>query len=205
MLRKLGRLRERGQDTGDRDVPPGQFVTEKFPVLTFGATPNIDLDTWEFKVWGLVEREVTLDWDRFLGLPGTTVEAPFHCVTQWSRMRNRWEGVAFAEILKLVYPKPEATHVMVHCFGGYSTNLPLALVREDDVLFAHTHDGQTLTREHGYPLRLVVPKRYGWKSAKWVNGVELLSEDRPGFWEARGYHMRGDYWEEERFWDSLTF
>ena len=205
MLRKLGRLREKGRDDGAGDVPPGQFVTEKFPVLTFGATPNIDLDTWEFRIWGLVEREVTLDWTQFNSLPATTVEAPFHCVTQWSRMNNSWEGVAFSEILKLAAPTAEATHVMVHCFGGYSTNLPLDLVRGDDVLFAHTHDGQTITREHGYPLRLVVPKRYGWKSAKWANGVELMSGDHPGFWETRGYHMRGDYWEEERFWDSLTF
>ena len=112
MLRKLGRLREKGRDDGDGDVPPGQFVTEKFPVLTFGATPNIDLDTWEFRIWGLVEREVTLDWTQFNGLPATTVEAPFHCVTQWSRMNNSWEGVAFSEILKLAGPTPEATHVM---------------------------------------------------------------------------------------------
>jgi len=205
VLRKLGRLRETGWDPDDREVPPGQFVTEKFPVLTFGATPSIDLDTWEFKVSGLVQRDKTLVWDQFVNLPQTTIKAPFHCVTQWSRLQNTWEGVAFAEVLKLVTPTPEATHVMIHCYGGYSTNLPLDLVTEDDVLFAYMHDGEPLTREHGGPLRLVVPKRYGWKSAKWVNGVELMAEDRPGFWEARGYHMRGDYWEEERFWDTLSF
>ena len=205
VLKKLGRLRQAGRDPDDDDVPPGQFVTEKFPVLTFGATPRIDLETWEFKVFGLVESEKTLSWDQFVSLPAVTVEAPFHCVTQWSRLHNTWEGVAFSEVLKLAGSAPEAGHVMVHCYGGYSTNLPLDLMMDDDVLLAYRHEGEPLTPEHGYPLRLVVPKRYGWKSAKWVNGVELMAEDRPGFWEARGYHMRGDYWAEERFWDSLTF
>ena len=205
MLKKLGRLRETGRDPEDTEVPPGQFVTEKFPVLTFGATPRIDLEAWEFKVFGLVESEKTLSWDQFVGLPAVTVEAPFHCVTQRSRLQNTWEGVALSEILKLSGPAPEASHVMVHCYGGYSTNLPIDLVMDDDVLLAYRHDGEPLTPEHGYPLRLVVPKRYGWKSAKWVNGVELMAEDKPGFWETRGYHMRGEYWAEERFWDSLAF
>ena len=205
VLRKLGRLREAGRDMEGQEVPPGQFVTEKFPVLTFGATPRIDLETWELRVFGLVKHEIVLSWDQFVKLEEVTVEAPFHCVTQWSRLHNTWEGVAFSEILKLAGPAPEASHFMVHCYGGYSTNLPLDLMMDDDVLFAYRHDGEPLTPEHGYPLRLVVPKRYGWKSAKWVNGVELMAEDTPGFWEARGYHMRGDYREEERFWDSLTF
>ena len=207
MLRKLGRLRTIGQDPKDgedAEVPPGQFVTEKFPVLTFGSTPKIDLDSWRFNVSGLVKKEVVLDWTEFTDLELTSVEAPFHCVTQWSRMENLWEGVRFTEVMKLIEPEPDAMHVMVHCFGGYSTNLPLDVLMDDDVLFAYRHDGEPLAPEHGGPLRLVVPKRYGWKSAKWVAGMELMAEDAPGFWETRGYHLRGDPWRQERFWDELS-
>ena len=203
VLNKLGRLRRKKQDQQGPDVPPGQFVTEKFPVLTFGATPSIDLSTWSFRVFGLVAAEVTLDWQEFTALTEVAVEAPFHCVTQWSRLTNRWEGVAFTELIKLVKPGPEARHVMAHCYGGYTTNLPLEVLMDDDVLFANRHDGAPLEPEHGGPLRLVVPKRYGWKSAKWVNGLELMAGDAAGFWEARGYHMSGDPLKEERFWDSL--
>ena len=192
------------QDLEGSEVPPGQFVTEKFPVLTFGAVPKIDLETWQFKVFGLVEQEVELNWDEFLRVEAKEVQAEFHCVTQWSRLENTWLGVSFSELMRLVKPKPDALFAMVHCDGGYSTNLPLDVLLDDDVLFAYEHDGEALTPEHGWPLRLVVPKRYGWKSAKWVSGVELMAEDAPGFWELRGYHMRGDPWLEERFWDDLT-
>ena len=204
MLRKLGRRQTINQDLEGREVPPGQFVTEKFPVLTFGAVPKIDLETWQFKVFGLVEQEVELNWDEFLRVEAKEVQAEFHCVTQWSRLENTWLGVSFSELMRLVKPKPDALFAMVHCDGGYSTNLPLDVLLDDDVLFAYEHDGEALTPEHGWPLRLVVPKRYGWKSAKWVSGVELMAEDAPGFWELRGYHMRGDPWLEERFWDDLT-
>ena len=204
MLRKLGRRQTINQDLEGREVPPGQFVTEKFPVLTFGAVPKIDLETWQFKVFGLVEQEVELNWDEFLRVEAKEVQAEFHCVTQWSRLENTWLGVSFSELMRLVKPKPDALFAMVHCDGGYSTNLPLDVLLDDDVLFAYEHDGEALTPEHGWPLRLVVPKRYGWKSAKWISGVELMAEDAPGFWELRGYHMRGDPWLEERFWDDLT-
>ena len=204
MLRKLGRRQTIKQDVEDREVPPGQFVTEKFPVLTFGAVPKIDLETWQFKIFGLVEQEVELNWDEFLRVEAKEVQAEFHCVTQWSRLENTWLGVPFSELMRLVKPEPGALFAMVHCDGGYSTNLPLDVLLDDDVLFAYEHDGEALTPEHGWPLRLVVPKRYGWKSAKWVSGVELMAEDAPGFWELRGYHMRGDPWLEERFWDDLT-
>ena len=204
MLRKLGRRQTINQDLEGSEVPPGQFVTEKFPVLTFGAVPKIDLETWQFKVFGLVEQEVELNWDEFLRVEAKEVQAEFHCVTQWSRLENTWLGVSFSELMRLVKPKPDALFAMVHCDGGYSTNLPLDVLLDDDVLFAYEHDGEALTPEHGWPLRLVVPKRYGWKSAKWVSGVELMAEDAPGFWELRGYHMRGDPWLEERFWDDLT-
>ncbi len=205
MLRKLGRRQNIRQDQSGLEVPPGQYVTEKFPVLTFGPTPEIDRATWQFQVFGLVEKELTLDWEAFTGLPKVTINAPFHCVTQWSRLENTWEGVAFTEVMKLIAPKADAQFILAHCYGGYTTNLPLEVAIDDDVLFAYKHDGEPITPEHGGPLRLVVPKRYGWKSAKWVNGLEFLAEDKPGFWEARGYHMNGDYWEEERFWDGLGY
>ena len=204
MLRKLGRIRTMGRELEDGEIPPGQFVTEKFPVLTFGSTPKIDLESWRFKAFGLVRKEVELDWEQFNSIESVTVEAPFHCVTQWSRLENTWEGVRFAELMRLIELEPAARHVMVHCFGGYSTNLPLDVLMDDDVLFAHRHDGEPLAPEHGGPLRLVVPKRYGWKSAKWVAGLEFIAEDAPGFWETRGYHLRGDPWREERFWDELS-
>ena len=204
MLRKLGRTQTIKQDQKGTEVPPGQFVTEKFPVLTFGSAPEIDLETWRFKISGLVEKELTLTWEEFMGLEGITLDAEFHCVTQWSRLQNTWEGVAFNEVMKLVKLKPEAKYVMAHCYGGYTTNLSLDVVTDDDVLFAYKHDGELLSRDHGGPLRLVVPKRYGWKSAKWVNGLQFMAEDEPGFWEIRGYHMQGDPWKEERFWSNLS-
>ena len=172
MLRKLGRVnRSRPPEEG---VPPGQFVTEKFPVLTFGNTPNVDLGEWRLKAFGLVEADITLDWDSFVGLGRTSVHAEFHCVTQWSRLKNHWEGVPVRSVLEAVKPLPQAKAVMVHCYGGYSTNVVLDVLNDDDVLFAYRHDGTELTREHGGPLRLVVPMRYGWKSANWVNGLEFL-------------------------------
>ena len=149
-------------------------------------------------------REVELDWEQFGSLDWTTITADFHCVTQWSSLDNTWEGVAFNELMKIVRPKPQARFVMVHCYGGYTTNLALDVLQDGDVLFAHRHDGAPLPAEHGGPLRLVVPKRYGWKSAKWINGIELMAQDRPGFWEQRGYNNEGDPWKEERFWPELT-
>ena len=202
MLKKLGRVTRIKQDQVGLQVPPGQYVTEKFPVLTFGPTPVIDLDSWRFKAFGLVEEEVALDWQQFTSLPKVTVDAEFHCVTQWSRLDNTWEGVAFSELMKRIKPRPAASYVMAHCYGGYTTNLALNVLQDEDVLFAYRHDGAALEPEHGGPLRLVVPKRYGWKSAKWVNGLEFLADDAAGFWEARGYHMEGDPLKEQRFWDN---
>ena len=126
-------------------------------------------------------------------------------MTQWSKLQNQWIGVSFKRIATLVDINNQADFVMIHCYGDYSTNLPLEVLMDDDVLFAHTHETKTLDRNHGGPLRLVVPKRYGWKSAKWVNGVEFMLENKPGFWEERGYHMNGDPWKEERFWKNLTY
>ncbi len=205
MLNKLGRITRIRQEREGVPAPPGQFVTEKFPVLTFGPTPRIDLSTWKFRVFGLVEEEITFDWEEFNALPQVSFDAEFHCVTQWSKLQNTWEGILFNDLMKLVKPKPEAKFVMAHCYGGYTTNVALDVLEDDDVLFAHSHDGAPLTPEHGGPMRLVVPKRYGWKSAKWVNGIEFMAEDEPGFWEVRGYHMEGDPWKEERFWSSLSY
>ena len=190
------------QGMGDR-VPPGQFLSNKFPVLTYGSTPKVDLDTWKFRVFGLVEQEVELNWDQFTKLPWTTVTADFHCVTQWSSLDNTWEGVTFPELMALAQPKPEAKFVMAHCFGGYTTNLPLEVAMEEGLL-AHKQDGEPLGEGHGWPLRLIIPSRYGWKSAKWLNGIELIAEDAPGFWEQRGYNNNADPWKEERFWPELT-
>ena len=201
MLKNLGRVnRIRAVEEG---APPGQFVTEKFPVLTFGPAPHVDRSEWRMKAFGLVGAETSLDWDEFTALGRVEIGAEFHCVTQWSRLVNTWEGVPIRAVLDAVGPLPEAKFVMVHCYGGYSTNIALDVLDDDDVLFAYRHDGDELAREHGGPLRLVVPKRYGWKSAKWVNGLEFMAEDKPGFWEERGYHNDGDPWKEQRFLDSF--
>ena len=185
-------------------VPPGQFVSRKFPVLTYGPTPKIDLNTWRLRVFGLVEDDLELSWGEFKGLPWSTVEADFHCVTQWTALDNVWEGVLFSDLQKLVKTKPEATYIMAHCYGGYTTNLPVETVLAGKTLLAHKRDGEELPRDHGWPVRLVVPERYGWKSAKWLNGIEFMAQDRPGFWEVRGYSNNADPWKEERFWPELT-
>ena len=190
------------QGHGDR-VPPGQFLTKRFPVLTYGSEPKINLETWTIRVFGLVEEEITLNWEQFFSLQWRTVEADFHCVTQWSALDNTWEGVSFSDLVAPAGPSPKANFVMAHSYGGYSTNLPFDIAMEEGLL-AHRQDGEPLGMSHGWPLRLVVPSLYGWKSAKWVNGIELMAEDSPGFWEQRGYNNNGDPWKEERFWPELT-
>ena len=191
------------QGQGER-VPPGQFVSRKFPVLTYGPTPVIDLDKWRLRVFGLVENELEFGWDQFLELPWSKVEADFHCVTQWSALDNTWEGVLFSELVSQAMPAPEAKFLMAHCYGDYTTNISLEAVLESGGLLAHKRDGEELPPDHGWPLRLVVPSRYGWKSAKWLNGIEFMAEDKPGFWELRGYNNNADPWKEERFWPELT-
>lgn len=180
-------------------IPPGQVVTRKFPILHMGPVPPFDPERWDFRIFGLVEREVVFSYQEFMRLPRVEVLSDFHCVTRWSRLDNLWEGVRFRELLHHVKPKPEAEYVMIHGNGGYTTNLPVETLLDDDVLFAYGHDGRDLTPEHGWPLRLVVPKLYAWKSAKWVRRVEFMAQDRPGYWEVRGYHNRGDPWKEERY------
>jgi len=180
-------------------VPPGQRVIETFPVLTHGETPHSDVKKWTFKVFGLIEEEKILTHEQVMSLPRVEVYADFHCVTTWSRLGNLWEGVAWSEILSLVRPIDAAQHVMIHCEHDYTTNVPLADMMRDDVLFAYKHDGNKISPEHGWPLRLIVPALYAWKSAKWVRGVEFMEQSRPGFWEMNGYHIHGDPWNEERY------
>ena len=180
-------------------LPPGQAATLKWPVLQYGSVPGFDPARWDFRIAGLVERPVQLTWDEFNRVPKSTVTSDFHCVTRWSRFDNRWEGVLFRDVLKLVKLLPRAAYVLVHAEQGYTANVPLADLDRDTVLFATHHDGQPLTPDHGYPLRLIVPHLYAWKSVKWVRGLEFLDRDVPGFWEQNGYHMYGDPFKEQRF------
>ena len=180
-------------------LPPGQVATLKWPVLHLGDVPRFNPDTWDFRTTGWVKKPVRLTWKEFIVLPRVEVTSDFHCVTRWSRFDNHWEGVAFRTISDLTAPLSGATHVLVHCENGYTTNIPLRDLLETDVLFADRHDGAPLEPEHGGPLRLVVPKLYGWKSAKWIRSLEFLPKDEAGYWERNGYHMYGDPWKEQRF------
>ncbi|MBI2954585.1 MAG: sulfite oxidase-like oxidoreductase [Chloroflexi bacterium] len=180
-------------------VPPGQVVTSKFPVLHYGAVPPFDRLAWRLRAFGEVEEMVEWSFDGFMRLPKVEMISDAHCVTRWSKLDNRWEGVAFREILARIKLRPEARFVLVHADGGYTANLPLDVLDDENVLFAHKYDGKDITPDHGWPLRLVVPKRYFWKSVKWVRGIEFIAQDRPGFWEMRGYHNDGDPWKEQRY------
>jgi DMSO/TMAO reductase YedYZ molybdopterin-dependent catalytic subunit len=183
----------------DRRVPPGQYLTDKFPVLSYGPTPRFNPKTWDFRVFGLVEESLRLSYEELRGLPQSRQVSDFHCVTTWSRLNNTWEGVKVSDLMKRARLKPDAHFVIVHCDGGYTANLPLNEFLDEDVMLAYRHDGRDLTPDHGFPLRLVVPKLYGWKSAKWVRAIEFVAEDRRGFWEVRGYHNHADPWSEERY------
>ncbi len=194
----------------ERRLPPGQVQTRKWPVLHAGTVPAFDPQRWDFVIFPvpLIDRVVRFTWEQFQALPRVKVRADMHCVTRWSLLDNLWEGVATRELLRHVTVSPEARYVMIHCEHGFTTNLPREDFFADDALFALKHNGADLTPEHGYPVRLVVPRLYAWKSAKWVRGVELLREDRPGFWESwehGGYHMRGDPWQEQRFRSDVEY
>jgi DMSO/TMAO reductase YedYZ molybdopterin-dependent catalytic subunit len=183
-----------------RRIPPGQVSTAKWPVLHAGVVPSVDLATWKFQVTGLVDRPLAWTWQDFQNLPRIRVRADMHCVTRWSRLDNLWEGIPTRAIAELAQVRSECRFVLVHAEQGFTTNLPLSDFLADDCLLAWSHDGQPLSPDHGGPLRLVVPRLYAWKSAKWVNGVEFLAHDTPGYWEQMGYHERGDPWNEERYW-----
>lgn len=181
------------------ELPPGQRPAKGWPVLHYGPVPSFDAATWDFKVWGEVESPARMTYEEVRGLPSAKIVADFHCVTRFSVLDNEWEGVLFETIAEIVRPNPRPRGVMAHCEYGYQANLPLEVLMDDDVLFAWACNGELLTPEHGYPLRLVVPKKYAWKSAKWVRGLEFMIEDRRGFWEQRGYHNNADPWSEERY------
>ena len=180
-------------------VPPGQYVTDKFPVLHYGSVPKTDLTAWSFRVWGQIANPFNLTWNEFKTLPRKTVSTDIHCVTRWSKLDTAWEGVAIQTILELAQLAPAASHVVAHSEQGYTTNVPLSVLNDDDVLLADTLGGRPLEMEHGWPLRLLVPKRYFWKSAKWIRGLEFLDHDQLGFWARYGYHNDADPWKEERF------
>lgn len=180
-------------------VPPGQRATQEMPVLHYGPVQKVDVRKWRFTITGLVEKKVELTFEQFMALPMTKVDSDIHCVTGWSKLDNIWEGISTSEIKKIAKILPEAKFVMVHSAGGFTTNLSMEDFFQPDVLFALKRNGETIAPEHGYPVRLVVPRLYFWKSAKWVEGVEFMREDKPGFWESHGYHIRGDPWREERY------
>jgi DMSO/TMAO reductase YedYZ molybdopterin-dependent catalytic subunit len=196
---RAAKPKRRAQDDLLNRIPPGQYTTTKFPVLTYGDTPRISLKDWRLNVWGLVENPIELNWEMLLELPSKEIICDIHCVTRWSQLNMRWEGVPFSEIAKIVKPKPEAKFVREHSYGGYTTNVPLDELYEDEVLIAYNYGGMPLSIEHGGPVRMLVPKLYFWKSAKWLNGLEFMAQDKPGFWEMYGYHNHGDPWQEERF------
>ena len=184
-------------DLADR-VPPGQHLAKGFPVLTYGDTPQVSTDDWQFTVSGLAQAK-TFSWRDFMNLPQSEFTADFHCVTTWSKLDVTWRGVKVTDFLKEIEVDPEALHVMEHCYGDYTTNISLEdFVREEN-FFAHTLFGEPLPAEHGGPMRLVVPHLHAWKSAKWLNGLEFLPEMERGFWERNGYHERGEPFAEERY------
>ena len=183
-------------------VPPGQYVTEKFPVLHYGSVPQYtDLEnTWDLRVWGELEDTGRMSMAEFRALPTITVTTDIHCVTRWSKLDTVWEGVQFKEFLRHIPAlKPAAKFVVAHCEQGFTANVPLRALEDENALIAYEADGDPLTPEHGWPLRLVIPSKYFWKSAKWLRGIELLDRDQPGFWERYGYHNDADYWKEERY------
>lgn len=196
----FGKVRKKG--TSDR-VPPNQNVTTSFPVLHYGNVPYYkNLDDWTLKIFGQVENEVVLRYKEFMALPQTTSGNDIHCVTGWSKLDNVWEGISTQEIARLAGPTEGAKYIILHAEENWTTNLHIEDFLKETSLLAHSHNGEELTPEHGYPLRAVIPHLYFWKSAKWVRGIEFSSENRPGFWEENGYHMYGDPWKEQRMtWD----
>jgi DMSO/TMAO reductase YedYZ molybdopterin-dependent catalytic subunit len=187
-----------GQPGSDR-LPPGQHLTDGWPVLDLGTQPEVSLERWHLTVDGLVGTPVSLDWAAFMALPQSRVRSDIHCVTTWSRYDNDWSGVLTRDLLDQVMPRDEAAFVMLHGSDGYTTNVPLVDFAAPEAMLVHSWQGKPLTREHGGPVRLVIPHLYFWKSAKWIDGIELGAADAPGFWERNGYHMRGDPWSEERY------
>ncbi len=202
-MSQLTRRQQERQMRAAGRLPDGQSLTEKFPVLTYGPTPSFDPATWDLRVFGAVKREKRWTWDEFQQLPTGRMTVDIHCVTRWSKFDTSWEGVMFRDFLRLLELTADARFVIAHCEYGYTTNLPLEIMDDDDVMLATKYDGRFLHEpdlmDHGGPLRTVVPKRYFWKSAKFLRALEFSPVDKPGFWERGGYHNDGDFWKEERF------
>ncbi len=180
-------------------VPPGQRLVKTWPVLHYGPIPNFDGKKWDLEVSGLVEEPFTLSYQELRALPNVTIDADMHCVTGWTTLDNTWTGVSFRTLMERAKPQADAKWVIAHCAYGYTSNLSLAAMDDDDVLVAWQNGGQDLSPDHGWPLRLVVPKRYAWKSAKWLTGLEFAKHNKRGFWEVRGYHIHGEPFGEERY------
>jgi len=196
-----GRLLTGNQTMEDRELrlPRGQRLVTDWPVLDLGIQPDVPTAAWSLTVDGLVENPLTWDWDQYMAQPQFEDVSDIHCVTAWSRYDNLWQGVSTRHIIDLVKPKTEANHIILHGFDGYTTNVTLAAFAADDALIAHSWEGKKLTRQHGGPVRAIIPQYYLWKSAKWVSRLEFVDADQPGFWEVRGYHNEGDPWKEERY------
>jgi DMSO/TMAO reductase YedYZ molybdopterin-dependent catalytic subunit len=190
----------RQRDVDPSRIPPGQYVTDDFPVLSAGPTPTVDLDDWTFTINGAVDEPATWSWDEFQALPNEQITTDIHCVTKWSKLGTPWRGVSVDTLLENV--ETAADFVLAFSYGGYTTNLPVADVIDGQAWVAYEYAGQPLEPIHGGPARMLVPHLYFWKSAKWVRGLQLLDHDEPGFWETNGYHNRGDPWKEQRYWSD---
>jgi DMSO/TMAO reductase YedYZ molybdopterin-dependent catalytic subunit len=191
------KVREAGYDPAR--LPPGQYLTEKWPVLHAGEVPDVDVSTWTLSITGEVEEPLTLSYEELRTLPASEVTTDIHCVTRWSRFDAGFKGVHWRELAALCRPRPTARFVVAHAEHGFTSNVPLAALEDDSALIVYEADGDPLTPEHGYPVRLFIPTKYFWKSAKWLTGIELSSLDKPGFWERYGYNNNADYWQEERY------
>ncbi|MCK0472007.1 sulfite oxidase-like oxidoreductase [Halalkalibacter sp. APA_J-10(15)] len=202
-MKKADRIKRmktpKNRDSFNGRLPEGQVLTEKFPILHEGDVPTYDLDEWSLKVTGNVNKEVTLTYKDIMNMPQTDITVDIHCVTRWSRFDNAFTGVRFKDFLKEIGVEPKSNYVMLHGDNDYTSNIELKDLMGDDILLAHSFDGKPLTDKHGWPLRLVVPHLYFWKSVKWLRGFEFIDENEPGFWEENGFHLRGDPFKEERF------
>src|SRR3569833_1340312 len=191
------KVREAGYDPAR--LPPGQYFTEKWPALLAGDVPRIDLDSWRLQITGEVEEPLTLTYDELRALPATEVTPDIHCVTRWSRFDAGFKGVHWRELAARCRPKPTAHFAIAHAEHGFTANVPLSALEDEHALIVYEADGEPLTPDHGWPVRLVIPSKYFWKSAKWLTGIELSSIDKPGFWERYGYHNDADFWQEQRY------
>jgi len=195
---------DRTPDGAEGRVPPGQYVTEKFPVLHYGSVPHYEnlAETWDLRVWGELAEPARFSFDEFRALPTVSVTMDIHCVTRWSKLDTTWTGVRFSEFLKHIPQlQPGTKFVVAHCEQGFTTNVPLDVLMDDAAMLAYKFEGEELTPDHGYPLRLITPGKYFWKSAKWLRGLEFLAHDKLGFWERYGYNNNADPWKEERYAD----